>query len=352
MQDDFKPKEETKSEEKLTPTTAPNVPIPTTTPAATNTNTTTSSSADFTGRSIFSPPDLSNRTSFYLTPQLVDNDTQTDSSELIDNDTQTNSSKMSVRIPNPVFDEANVEAWFLAMEYWFKAMKITEADEQCDFILANLQPSTLMKLKPMVDTMPATNKMTFLKKTIIDNFTESQQKRLNKLLSAMPLGDQKPSELYVEMKRVAGDSINEPALKGLWSQRLPDHARAAVAASTATPDEYTKIADAIVEAMQMKTINQISSSNSTVNSQSTEIQELRAEISQLTKLVNEKFNNYRGRSKSRGRNRSRSSSKHRSDTPSNTDSEQCWYHRKFGNDAKNCRSPCNFKRSSSNNTNA
>mgnify|MGYP006971132592 FL=1 len=61
-----------------------------------------------------------------------------------------------------------------------------------------------------------------------------------------------------------------------------------------------------------------------------ELSELRKQIEQLS------FNtrHYRDRSRSRSRSRGRSST--------------CYYHRKFGTDAKKCISPCNFTTNGSN----
>lgn len=281
--------------------------------------------------------------SIFSTPETSFAQNTTDSSTQTETD-------MSFRMNNPPFDEQNVEAWFMKMDFWFKAIKIKDEQEQFDWILASQGATTLPKLQTVIENAPTSNKVKYIRTEIIALFSDSQQKRLNKLLSAMPLGDQKPSELFQEMKRVAGGSIADSALKGLWAQRLPDHARAAIAASSGTSDEFTKIADAIVEAMQLKTINEIKinySSNST-SDQSSEMQTLRAEISQLTKLVNERMTQ-RGRSNSRNRYRGRSSSnRRRSNTPHDNsgNNEECWYHRKFKNDAKHC--PCNFKRMASN----
>ena len=43
------------------------------------------------------------------------------------------------------------------------------------------------------------------------------------------------------MKGIAGNTVEDAALKDLWIKRLPDFAQPVVAASTGTPTEFTRI---------------------------------------------------------------------------------------------------------------
>ncbi|KAL7724945.1 hypothetical protein ACLKA6_002309 [Drosophila palustris] len=65
-----------------------------------------------------------------------------------------------------------------------------------------------------------------LKRNIIERFCESEQKKIQKLLSDIDLGDRRPTQLLNELRGLAKDRINEDFLKSLWRQRLPPHARA------------------------------------------------------------------------------------------------------------------------------
>lgn len=314
-----------------------------TSPTATTTTSTTSSSSP-KKESIFSTPN----TSFQLTPDTADISTQTELEQIV-SQTQTETFEMSSqRIDMPAFEKTNVEAWFLAMDYWFKATDTKDDEHKFNLVIAKQGVLTLPKLKEILDNQPATEKYKYIKEKLISFYAESEQVCLNILLSGMPLGDQKPSELFQEMKRVAGDTVTEKALKGLWSRRLPDHARAAVVASTGTAEEFTRIADAIVEAMQLKTINEVKTETTTATVN--EISQLKSQINELTKLFNNKFSE-RSRSNSRqrgnGNNRGRSTSRNRNQPPDG--STECWYHWKFGNNSRKCRSPCRHKKSKTTN---
>lgn len=100
-------------------------------------------------------------------------------------------------------------------------------------------------------------KYTYIRTQLIEYFADSQQRRLQRVLSDMPLGDLKPSQLFNEMKRVAGNSLGEAVLLDLWATRLPPHAQAAVIASRGDAADKITIADAIVDSMVLRKINPV-----------------------------------------------------------------------------------------------
>ena len=205
------------------------------------------------------------------------------------NTAQGNISVIYSRLPVPPMSSANIDAWFISMDIWFTASGIIADKQKTATILAALDRNVIAQLADVIASMPLANRYDYIKEKIISHFADSEQRRLNRLLSELPLGDKRPSELFFEMKRVAGTTLGEAALKGLWTKRLPDFAQPVAAASTGTPAEFTKIADAIVEAM---TSNQIGSVQSR---QSKEISKLHTAVVELGK----KFEGLSTRSKSR-----------------------------------------------------
>lgn len=177
----------------------------------------------------------------------------------------------------------------------------------------------------------------------------------------MPLGDMKPSQLFNEMKRVAGNSLGEAVLLDLWASRLPPHAQAAVIASKGDAADRTTIADAIVDSMGLRNINAINlkaqqtptaSSHIAEKPAQSSIEALHREIAQLTSklekvLSSRGTSSFRGRSRSCSRSRGKSGFAHRDKTPA---VESCWYHRVFGHEARQCRKPCSFSQSLSSGT--
>lgn len=82
----------------------------------------------------------------------------------------------------------------------------------------------------------------------------------------------------------------------------------------------------------------------TPGSQHSELQQLKAEMGELKamlKALQTQSREPRVRSQSRGRHRSRRS---RERSPYNQPQGGiCWYHFTFGNNARKCNSPCNYK---------
>lgn len=247
-------------------------------------------------------------------------------------------SAVYARLPFPQMCNTNIEAWFTTMDFWFTASGITSDKQKAATVLAALSPNVISQLTEVIAAIPATDRFDYVKQKIIEHFADSEQRRLNRLLSELPLGDKKPSELFFEMKRVAGSTLGEAALKGLWTKRLPEFVQPVVAASTGTAAEFTKIADSIVDAVSPGQLCQ-------VRNQSTgELNDLRAAIVELGK----KFDQFSTRSRSRSRrpNTGRNRSQKRDKSQSNNNvriSEECWYHRKYGRNAQKCRSPCNYR---------
>ncbi|XP_067620901.1 uncharacterized protein raw isoform X3 [Eurosta solidaginis] len=226
------------------------------------------------------------------------------------------------RIPIPTIADNDIEAFFYSLEFWFEASGISGDSRKYSIVLASIPPSKLLSLRAIIDVTPSSSKYDYLKSTLIQRFTDSQPRRLQKVLQEMVLGDQKPSEFFSNMQHVAGTSWSESALLDLWISRLPPTAQPAVIASTADLAAKLRIADAIVEA------NSLQSTQVSAVSSGTEISSLRDDIAQISaeiQHINKKFENL--------------SSSVRSPT---NDSNICWYHRKYGRQATKCRDPCLF----------
>lgn len=247
------------------------------------------------------------------------------------------------RLPLPHMSSSNIESWFTTMDFWFTASGISSDKQKTATVLAALDPSVIAQLTDVISSMPPTDRYDYVRSKIIEHFADSEQRRLNRLLSELPLGDRKPSELYYEMKRVAGNTLGEAALKGLWIKRLPDIAQAVVVASSGSATEFTKIADSIWDAVSANNIRTISKNDQN------DLNDLRAALADLTK----KFESFSSRSRSRSRNpkghvRYKSTTNDTRQGDSSSESSDCWYHRKYGRKAQKCRSPCRFEQRSVN----
>lgn len=233
------------------------------------------------------------------------------------------------RLPMPAVVNTNIEAWFNSMEYWFDASGITADRQRAATICAAIDPNALAQLTEILLEQPEVGKYEFVKTKVVAHFADSEQRKLNRLLSEMPLGDKRPSELYHEMKRVAGNVLGEAALKGLWSQRLPEAARPVIAASTGTAAEFTRIADTIVDALAPRHVHAAAANPLS------ELDDLKAVVAELRQQIQNMPRQSRTQSRGTSRQRQRTPANRSAPTAADAsaESDECWYHQKYGRDA-------------------
>ncbi|XP_036344731.1 uncharacterized protein LOC118753966 [Rhagoletis pomonella] len=243
------------------------------------------------------------------------------------------------KINPPSMADTHIESYFMSLEFWFAASGIIADSKKYNIVMAQVPPVKLSELQSIISELPTQNKYEYVKEKLIKHFAESQQRRLQKVISEMPLGDLKPSQLFSNMKRVAGQSLNENILIDLWTARLPAQARAAIIASEQKILRKVKIADDIVESLNLgdkfypdSNVRALTSERNNSETVSA-LETLQKEIAQLSQRLNH-YTADRESPRNRGRNRPRESVR------SNMGGEMCWYHLTFGKDARSCRKPC------------
>ncbi|XP_069962590.1 uncharacterized protein [Bactrocera oleae] len=250
---------------------------------------------------------------------------------------------MVPRISPPNINETNIESYFLSLEFWFAATGVTHDTRKYNLVMAQVPPSKLMELRAVIDSAPSLNRYEYIKSKLIAHFADSQQRRVQRVLSDMPLGDLKPSQLFNDMRRVAGTALCETVLIDLWASRLPPHAQATVIASKGDVADKIAIADAIADSMNFRQINVVGNQQPAISApkeasdEPITLREIRNEIAQLTKQM-EVIKSRRPRSRSQSRQRHQRYV-HQESTHTN---ELCWYHHKFGANARTCRKPCSY----------
>ncbi|GFW88434.1 uncharacterized protein TNCV_3552041 [Trichonephila clavipes] len=144
------------------------------------------------------------------------------------------------------------------------------------------------------------------------------------------------------MKSLAGSSISDELIKSLWLQRFPQQTQAILSISKNSLNNIAEMADKIVVYSSSEACSVTNNNSSPKSNDRNKLEALQADIAALTKKFNEFSQNSRQRSKSREYSRR---------TRSKSNSSRCafcWYHFKFGNNAK-CIQPCQFKRDVSEN---
>ncbi|XP_049313823.1 uncharacterized protein LOC125778731 [Bactrocera dorsalis] len=238
--------------------------------------------------------------------------------------------KVSIRIPP--FWHAKPELWMAQVESQFIAAGITSDKTKYHTVVAAIESNVLAQISDIILNPPNSELYTTLKNRIITQFADSEQKRVKKLLQEQELGDMRPSQLLREMRSLAGSEINDNILKSIWMSRLPSNMRLIISISNEPLDKVALLADKICEVSDTPHVHVVETPDTAARSQSS----IEQQLAEITKEIASIKANINRRHRSRSRNRPPS----RSDMQNNNSNGLCWYHHKFGNDAKKCRNPC------------
>lgn len=131
-----------------------------------------------------------------------------------------------VTLKIPPFWEESPEIWFAQIEAQFTTAQVTTDLSKFNAVVGAIESKILTQVADAVLNPPAADKYKNLKEKILENFSDSNVKKMTKLLQDASLGDQKPSSLLNEMKRLSTPEVNDDLLKTLWLKRLPTAVRA------------------------------------------------------------------------------------------------------------------------------
>ena len=237
-----------------------------------------------------------------------------------------------VSIKLPPYWPSDPQLWFVQAEAQFALRGINVQKTMFDYVVACLSPEFASEVRELLIRPPDDEPYNKLKALLIQRTMASEQKRLQQLLNTEELGDRTPTQLLRRMNQLLGDkalTLDKSFLRELFLQRLPAPVRMvlAITPEATSLDELATLADRIMEAQS------VSSSISAVNSPpSTELSQLCEEIKHLKQLLNSGRDNFRSRRNSRGRSPSPAHSQSHSNV--------CWYHQRFGDAARKCHLPC------------
>ena len=206
----------------------------------------------------------------------------------------------AVSLKLPTFWTSQPEVWFVQAEAQFNLRGITADDTRYFYVLAALDQQTATRLLDLISQPPYDGKYQTLKDRLISTFGLSKHERASRLLHFHPLGDAKPSTLMDEMLALLGDHPPCLLFEQLFLERLPEDIRIQLVDSKI--DDYRQLAkraDALWSSRYMES--------------NTHAVQRRPPTGQKQKP------------------------KALAPPP---DDRLCYYHRRFGEAARQCRPPC------------
>lgn len=242
-----------------------------------------------------------------------------------------NVARVGVKVPP--FWKTNPRLWFSQIESQFFNTGITQDATKYHTLVASIESNILNAVSHIIENPPSENMYGVLKMALLTEFQDSEEKRLQKLLENVEIGDRKPSAMLREMRQLSSGKVSDDMLKSLWFQRLPPMIKAVLSISTDSLDKLAVMADKINDQFDNPSVSQVSKSNTSLR-----LDHIEGQVSEILKRIDQLSTSKNKHRRERSRNRSGSRSRDNSEAGS-----KCWYHYKFGKNATKCRQPCSYK---------
>lgn len=194
-------------------------------------------------------------------------------------------------------------------------------------IVAKVDQSVICHIADLVSNPPLEEKYKAVKERLITRFALSAETRLERLIGTFDVGDMRPTHLLAKMQELAtGLNVNDSLLKMLFLQRMPVTIRPVLTISDGTLAKLAEMADKMIESPQSAMVSTSSGTNFEMEQVKEQLEVLSAELRRIRN----------GSYIQSERRRSRSGSRPRNDT------QMCWYHAKYGQQAQRCKQPCSY----------
>ena len=240
--------------------------------------------------------------------------------------------------------------WFTHVETQFITHRIRSDAARLNHI-RSLTHKVMSEVRDYIMAPPGTIPYDTFRTELIRRTSDSRQKRLRQLHVDEEQGDRRPSQLLRQMKQLMGENpLQSDILKQSFVNRLPANAQMILASAgeNTQVEELAELSDRIMEVTT--TVAPVTQAQSSTNPflptpDSSELTELRALTQQQARQIQtltdqllaftrnqprENDNKLFGRRRSRSRDRPGS---------------YCYYHRRFGEKARKCETPCSYQQS-------
>lgn len=232
--------------------------------------------------------------------------------------------------------------WFAQFEAIIAYQKIGE-EQKYSYVLGVLQQQDVEQISDLILNPPEKGRYSELKARLLSVYEESESRQLQRLLGGIERGDQKPTQLLRRMRDLAASRVPDQTLRIMWMGQMPSQIRTVLSISEDVKlDDLATMADRMMEQVEPYEIAAISRRPTTTTSDSNidaKLERLHTQLDKLTLEVAE-LRRTQYRDNPRFRSRSRSTSSRRKHPNYGGANGLCYYHRRFGDRAQRCETPC------------
>ncbi|XP_041975967.1 uncharacterized protein LOC121730842 [Aricia agestis] len=253
---------------------------------------------------------------------------------------------ISVSTKLPEFWTDLPRLWFAQFESVMAPQKQGE-ETKFNLVISKLGKEAIQQVSDLVMSPPAQDKYTALKERLLQVYEESAERQMQKLVSELELGSQRPSQFLRRMKDLGRSAqISDNTLKSLWLSKMPSSVRAVMAVcEDQSLDKLAAMADKITEYTNVGDVAAVSCKKAADGQPDEQMSRLELEVAALRAELrsrgcsrrNDRPTDFRRRSTSRPRR-----------VPGDPD-WLCRFHFRYRSRASRCEQPCAWRAKQSGN---
>ena len=210
----------------------------------------------------------------------------------------------AVSVKLPEFWPDDPEVWFIRVEAQLRSRAITQDHTRFDYVVAALDNRAIVEIKAVLTNPPQQDKYNTIKKALLSAFGKTQAQKDAELLNISGLGDRKPTALLRHLESLNNDAAT--LRRAFFLAQLPTQVLAILALKEIDDiSELANAADRIMEASQLTPTN---STAAAVHAPKLKSQAVTSKLQR----------------------------------PVSSTQFICFYHQRFGTEARNCRPGCKF----------
>ena len=264
----------------------------------------------------------------------------------------------------PTFSSADAATWFVRAEIQFRLKNVSQDSRKADYVMAALPECMFHKIAHFLRRLgssPVSYKD--LKAHLLRECVPSPEERAARFLqlSRQPIGDQRPSTAFREMQSLLEIPEGDGSFKTLdllrvfWLHRLPDAVRHGITNFVETSeDDLLKLSDAL-QCAATPALRPVYSASDVVAATPSPAEDLVplendhvAAASQYRSSSKPSSSSSRRYGNKRFGSRNNFTYRHATNpqpprgTAPTTAGDLCFYHSRFGRDARRCQQPCSW----------
>ena len=231
----------------------------------------------------------------------------------------------------PAFTPDDATPWFQRVEAQFRLREIKSSSKKADFVIGALPADVFSRLSLWLGEQTSDSiKYEDLKPAIIQQCEPSPEEKSQRLLELLrtPLGDQRPSDAFREIRSLSrmlqpdGTSSKLDLERVLWMTRLPTDIRTHITDFASRPEkDLLRLADSVRSTSRFAQPTSIAAACHEDDD---------PEVDDRIFAVQQKRKGFRSNAQKT--------------VPDAPRKALCYFHRRFGRDARNCRPPCDFSK--------